>query len=136
MFAGKEKGREIVEMKKVNMAKTVPGKSIPIKLKEKEIICKMNNFRILLSFLLITTTVLVLVWLLVFIADLKYQAKKNIYYFFTMLVMKKSILKIYYKMENNKLKEVNFKNCTCYYFDHIIEIEDFDFDNICIDEKS
>ena len=53
-----------------------------------------------------------------------------------MLVMKKSILKIYYKMENNKLKEVNFKNCTCYYFDHIIEIEDFDFDNICIDEKS
>ena len=136
MFAGKEKGREIVEMKKVNMAKTVPGKSIPTKLKEKEIICKMNSFRILLSFLLITTTVLVLVWLLVFIADLKHQAKKNIYYFFTMLVMKKSILKIYYKMENNKLKEVNFKNCTCYYFDHIIEIEDFDFDNICIDEKS
>ena len=136
MFARKEKGREIVEMKKVNMAKTVPGKSIPTKLKEKEIICKMKNFRILLSFLLITTTVLVLVWLLVFIADLKYQAKKNIYYFFTMLVMKKSILKIYYKMENNKLKEVNFKNCTCYYFDHIIEIEDFDFDNICIDEKS
>ena len=28
MFAGKEKGREIVEMKKVNMAKTVPGKKV------------------------------------------------------------------------------------------------------------
>ena len=50
MFAGKEKGREIVEMKKVNMAKTVPGKSVPAKLKEKKIICKMNNIRIYFPF--------------------------------------------------------------------------------------
>ena len=33
-------------------------------------------------------------------------------------------------MESNKLKETVIKNCTCYYFD------DFDFDNILIDEKS
>ena len=38
---------------------------------------------------------------------------------------------LYVKMEsNNKLKEINIKNCTCYYFDDIVKIEDFDFDNI------
>ena len=35
-----------------------------------------------------------------------------------------------------KLKEIYIKNRTCYYFDDIIKIEDFDFDNILIDEKS
>ena len=28
------------------------------------------------------------------------------------------------------------KNCTCYYFDEIIKIEGFDFDNILLDERS
>ena len=28
----------------------------------------------------------------------------------------------------NNLKEINFKNCGCYYFDGIIKVEDFDFD--------
>ena len=35
---------------------------------------------------------------------------------------------------NNKLKEIDIKNCTCYYFDDIIKIEDFNFD-ILINEK-
>ena len=39
-------------------------------------------------------------------------------------------------MENNECKEVRIKNHTCYYFDDIIELEDFDLDNILIDEKS
>ena len=38
-------------------------------------------------------------------------------------------------MENNKLKEVLIKNCICYYFDGIIKLEDFDSDNILLDEK-
>ena len=33
---------------------------------------------------------------------------------------------------NYELKEINFKS---YYFDDIIKIEDFDLDNILIDEK-
>ena len=33
---------------------------------------------------------------------------------------------------NNELKE-NIKNRTCYYFDNIIKIEDFDPDNNSID---
>ena len=39
-------------------------------------------------------------------------------------------------MENNELKRVCIKNCTCCYFDDIIKIVDFDFDNILLDEKS
>ena len=37
---------------------------------------------------------------------------------------------------NDKLKEIDIKNRTCYYFDDIIKIEDFDLDNILVDEKS
>ena len=36
----------------------------------------------------------------------------------------------------NKLKEINVKNHSCYYFDDIIKVEDFDLDDILIDEKS
>ena len=40
-------------------------------------------------------------------------------------------------MESNyELKRSYIKNRTCYYSDDIIKIEDFDFDNILIDEKS
>ena len=34
----------------------------------------------------------------------------------------------------NNLKEINIKNCTCYYFDDIAN-EKFDFDNILLDGK-
>ena len=41
------------------------------------------------------------------------------------------------KMEKiNELKRCGTKNCTCYYFDGIIEIKEFDFNNILLDEKS
>ena len=37
---------------------------------------------------------------------------------------------------NDKLKDINIKDRTCYYFDDIIKFEDFNIDNILIDEKS
>ena len=37
---------------------------------------------------------------------------------------------------NNKSKKTDIRNCTCYYFNDIIKIEDFDLDYILIDEKS
>ena len=37
---------------------------------------------------------------------------------------------------NNKLKEIDIKNRAFYYFDGMIKTEDFDLDNILIDEKS
>ena len=39
-------------------------------------------------------------------------------------------------MENNQFKNVCIKNRTCYYFDDIIKLEDFNHDNILKDEKS
>ena len=38
-------------------------------------------------------------------------------------------------MENNEFKKIRIKNRTRYYFDDIIKFEDFDFDNILINEK-
>ena len=40
-----------------------------------------------------------------------------------------------YKMENNEFKKVSINNLTCYYVDDIIKLEDFDFNNISVDEK-
>ena len=37
---------------------------------------------------------------------------------------------------SDKLKEIDIRNRTCHYFDYIIKIEDFDLDNVLIDEKS
>ena len=34
-----------------------------------------------------------------------------------------------------KLKKVFIKNRTCYYFDNIIKLEDYNLDNILIDKK-
>ena len=34
--------------------------------------------------------------------------------------------------KSNELKEVGIKNIPCYYFDDIIKIEDFDFNNIIL----
>ena len=36
----------------------------------------------------------------------------------------------------DELKEINIKKRTCYYFHDIIKMEDFDFGNILMDEKS
>ena len=36
---------------------------------------------------------------------------------------------------NDELKETNIKHRTCYYFDDIIKIQDFNLDNILIHEK-
>ena len=37
-------------------------------------------------------------------------------------------------MESNEFLKVRIKNRTCYYFDEITKLEDFDIDNILIDE--
>ena len=41
----------------------------------------------------------------------------------------------HHKIENNELRKVCIKNRTCYYFD-IIKLDNFDFDNVLIGEKS
>ena len=39
-------------------------------------------------------------------------------------------------MENNQFWNVRIKNCRCYYFDDIITLQDFYFNNILIDKRS
>ena len=36
---------------------------------------------------------------------------------------------------NDELKETDSKNCTCYYFDDVIKIVDFNLNNFLIYEK-
>ena len=36
---------------------------------------------------------------------------------------------------NDELKEIDIKNHTCYFFDDVIKIEDFDSGNVLINEK-
>ena len=36
----------------------------------------------------------------------------------------------------DKLKEIDIKNYTCYYFDDKMRVIDIDFNNILLDEKS
>ena len=37
---------------------------------------------------------------------------------------------------SNKVKEIDIKNQTYYFFDDIVNVKNFDLDNIKIDEKS
>ena len=37
---------------------------------------------------------------------------------------------------NDELKEIHFKNCTCYYFDEIMQVGDFDFDDNLLNKIS
>ena len=60
---------------------------------------------------------------------------KNI--FISILWYKWKINKCIINMDsNNELKEIHIKNRTCYYFDDIIKIEDFNLLNTLIDETS
>ena len=37
---------------------------------------------------------------------------------------------------NDEFKEIDIKNCTCYYFDDIMRVADINFYNILLEEKS
>ena len=39
-------------------------------------------------------------------------------------------------MEHNEFKKAHIENRPCYYFDNTIKLQDFDIENILIDEKS
>ena len=47
----------------------------------------------------------------------------------------KKLMHLHYKMEINEFKNVHIENRTCYYFNDIIKLKDFDTNNILIDGK-
>ena len=69
----------------------------------------------------------------------KIQIKKySLQYYVTNDKLKKLYINKYItKMErNDKLNKIDISNRTCYYFDDLIEIENFDLDHVLIDKKS
>ena len=91
---------------------------------EKKTTCKTQNVYILLAFLLITIALLIAVTIYCYL--IKYWAKQ------------KHLLPFHFR--NNELKEkvkdVDIKNRTYYFFDDAINIKNSDPNNIKIDEKS
>ena len=60
------------------------------------------------------------------------EQNNNVYYHITPPAnLEKLTLKYIIKMDShNELKEIDIENSMCYYFNDIIEFEDFDLDNI------
>ena len=94
---------------------------LSINLNDKKAACNINNY-ILFTFLLVTI-------LLLIIPTIPYQCLKHRSerHHHISHIQKESI---------NELKEIGIKNCVCYYFDDIININDLDLSNILLNEKS
>ena len=63
----------------------------------------------------------------------KYWVKQNVLPFHNTSNLKEIGIKNITMERNNKLKTTDIKNHTCYYFDDIVKVEDFDFENVSID---
>ena len=91
-------------------------KTFPINFNEKKATCKPQNFYILLEFSLITIALLIAVSIYCYL--IKYLATQKT------------------KKMSSKVKDIDIKNCTYSFFDDIINIKNFDANNIKIDGKS
>ena len=102
---------------------------------EKKATYNLQNFYILIIFLLITVVLLITVSIYRYL--IKYQAnQKHLLPFqFTNSKLKEIIYQNYEPKMSNKVKDIIIKNRTYYFFDDIINIKIFDLNNIQIDEK-
>ena len=96
-------------------------KTIPTNFNEKKATCKMQNFYILLVFLLITIALLIAVSIYCYL--IKYRAKQLLPFRYTDNEFRISFVLIYCII-------------TYYLFNHIVNIKNFDPSNVKIDEKS
>ena len=89
----------------------------------------MKHFYILLTFLLISIALLIAVS--IYFCMIKYKSKQKT--FIATLRHKQKIKRTFINMESNdELKEIIIKNCTCYYFDDLIKIEDFNLHTLTL----
>ena len=96
------------------MSKTVSIDSINKKVKYK------MDFFVFYTILLVNICLLLLIMIVINCYNIKNQLIQNNIH----------ILIIYKVIGNNKIKEKDIKNRTCYYFDDIININDLDLGNI------
>ena len=106
-------------------------KTIPTN--EKKATCKTQNYNFLLAFVLITKALLIDVS--VYSSVIKYQAKQKhllpfhlASYVLIIIIIIIIIIKI-----SNKVKDIDIKNHTYYFFDDIINLKNFDANNIKIE---
>ena len=93
--------------------------------------CKTQSFYILLNFVLISITLLIAVS--IYCYPTKYR---NTYITISCHKITRILCWQYQLKMSNKVKDINIKNRTYYFFNDIINIENFDPDNIKIDENS
>ena len=96
----------------------------------------MQNFYILFAFLLITIALLIAVVIYCYL--IKYQAKQKhlLSFHFTDNQLKETMCKCYKSKMSNKVKDIDIKKSTYYFFSVIINIKNFVSNNIKICEKS
>ena len=127
-----------VETKSNDQAKSnkEETETITTNINEKNITCKIQNFYILLAFLLITIALLISVSIYCYL--IKYQAKqKHLIPFHDTNNELKQVLYQKYKLKmSNKIKNIDIRNHTYYFFDDTINIKIFDPNDIKIHEKS
>ena len=103
---------------------------IPTNLNEKKTTFKMQNFYILLSFLFITVALLVVVSIYCYLIKYRANQKNLLSIHFTNIKLKIKTKK------SNKIKHIDIKSYTHYFFDGIININIFDPYNSKIYKKS
>ena len=108
-------------------------KTIPTNFNEKKVTCKTQSFYILLTFLLITITLLIAVSIYCYLR--RYHGKHLLQFQNTDNKLNKLYNDKKLKM-SNMIEDISIKHRTYYFFNDIINIKDFDSYNIKIDEKS
>ena len=98
----------------------------------------IKNFYILLTLLLIKAVLLIAVNIYCYLRKYWAQQIHSSPNHVTNSNLKEvSFIECHIEVESNdKFKEINIKNQTCYFFNDIIKIEDFNFDKILLDGKS
>ena len=111
----------------IETTKTVPTKTVPTKSCSTNFKFQQNT----VHFLLITIALLTAVSIYCYMIKYKTKQKRLLPYYVTNDKLKQVLYKCVMNMESNdELKKTDIKNQTCYYFNGMIKIEDFDFDHI------
>ena len=108
-------------------------KTVPINFDEKKSTCKIQNFYILLAFLLIAIALVVAVS--IYCDLIKYQAKQKhlLPFQFTNTELKEVIYQKHKSKMSNKVKNIDIKNRAYYFFNDMIKIKSFNLNNFKTD---
>ena len=108
-------------------------KTVPTNFNTKNATCKTKN----VAFLLITITLLIAASIYSYLIKYKTEQKHLLPCYITNNKFKKFCINNIINMESkDEFKEIDIKNCTCYYLDDPMKVVDINFDNILLDEKS